>query len=386
MSDRAIEDEPLPLARPWTGEEELRALGRVLQSGRLVQGPRGERFEACLAELTGRRFAVTTSSGTTALEVALEAMGVGPGDEVLVPAFGWPSPAHAALRRGATVVLVDVDPDDWNVSPEALAAARTARSRLALLVDQYGVPLRTEALAPVLEGLRLLEDAACGLGSRLADGRTCGALGEAAILSFHPRKVVTTGEGGAVLTDESALAERLRALRDHGRLAGRFRWAGGNHRLSELAAALGLVQLERLEAIVSARAALAEHYRQRLAALPVRLQRVPGGVRWNAQTFGVVLPDGWSAADRDRLRAWLQRRHRIETGLLGHALHRLPSLRHERVRPGGGDRGLTVSEALADRGLALPLFPQMPLEAVDRVAEALYEGLRSCSPAREEPS
>jgi len=256
-------------------------------------------------------------------------------------------------------VLLDVCPQEWNSLPGAYAAARTTRTRVAIVIDQFGFPARHGEIAAALPGLTLLEDAACALGSR-TEGRPAGAFGELACLSFHPRKILTTGEGGACLTDDGALAARLRTLRNHGQVdGGGFAEAAGNHRMTELAAALGLVQLERLDPMVAARRDRARRYREALPGL--RWQRPAPGAEPNVQTLGVVLPEG--APERDEALASL-RAAGVEAGLLSHVLHTLPSL----GSPGGS---FPHAEEIARRGIALPLFSTMTDEAQGLVIDAL---------------
>lgn len=331
----------------------------------LVQGANVARFEVGVAARVGRAHAVAVSNGTAALVLLLEALGLGAGDEVLVPALTWPSPAHAIRLVGATPVLVDVDPAEWNVRGEAITRARTERTRAAIAIDQFGTPLHDDEIRRATEGLLLVEDAACAIGSRFASGRAAGTLGVASCLSFHPRKVLTTGEGGMVLTDDAALAERLRRLRNHGQSApGVFPEFGGNHRMTELAAVLGLGQLHRLDAILDARRAIADGYRAALTKVVV--QAVPAGAASNEQTFGVLLPDGATADDRNAIVAAI-RAAGVEAGALSHALNRLPSV--------GVSTPCPVAESIVDRGFSLPLFPGLSeadrakvVETVERLA------------------
>ncbi len=344
------------LARPELGPAAITAATRVLESGMLVQGAIVERFERAIAERVGRKHAVAVANGTCALELAIEALGLR-GKRVAVPALTWPSPANAALVRGARPVLVDVDPDEWNVRaiPDGLDAA--------IVIDQLGVPARHGALrAPVV-----IEDAACAIGSTL-DGRACGAFGAIACLSFHPRKVLTTGEGGMCLTDDDTLAARLRRLRNHGQTTpGVFDEASGNHRLTEMAAAIGLAQLEGLDLLLARRRAIADRYRAELAGTGLAFQALPPGATRNEQTFGVLAPDG---ARRDALIAALVARS-IEAGKLSYALGRLPSLAAvERAS------SLAVSESIADRGLALPLHGGLSDADVTRILSAVLEVCR----------
>jgi perosamine synthetase len=355
----------IPLARPQLGAAEANAVEAVLKSGMLVQGARVAEFERALARRTGRAFAVAVSSGTSALVLGLRALDVSAGDEILCPALTWPSPAHAIRLLGATPVLVDVDPHDWNGAPEAYAQARTPRTKLALVIDQFGNPVRRAELTQALPELPTLEDAACALGSRFDDA-ACGSFGALSTLSFHPRKVLTTGEGGACLTDDEELAARLRALRNHGQSSpGEFLEVSGNHRMTEVAAAIGLCQLERLDAMVSERAGLARRYREALAVRPeLRLQAAPAGSSSNHQTLGVWLPA--SAPERACVLERLRDRG-VGAGLLSYSLSRLPHL--------GCSARTPVADALADRALALPLFEGMLPSQVDEVVEALQHAL-----------
>ena len=346
------------LAKPWIGEDEQRAVAAVLESGQLVQGPLVERFEQAVAALVGRKHAVAVSSGTSALQLALKALQVGPGDEVLCPALSWPSPAHAVRVAGAKVRFVDVDPDEWNSSAEALREARNGNTRAAIVIDQFGNPVRAEQIRDGLGALPIIEDAACALGSRFASG-PCGSLGKISCLSFHPRKILTTGEGGMCLTDDDDVAEKLRMLRNHGQLGGQFVVAAGNSRMTEIAAALGLAQLQRLDDIVARRRALAALYREALSE-DIDIQDTPAGAESNYQTFGVLLPQGH---DRDAVREKMRERG-VEAGLLSFAIHKLGSF-------AGSDVSLPIAEHLAARGIALPLYPQMKNAEVDEVVRCL---------------
>jgi len=346
------------LAKPWIGEDEQRAVAAVLESGQLVQGPHVERFEHAVAALVGRKHAVAVSSGTAALQLALKALQVGPGDEVICPALSWPSPAHAIRMAGAKVQFIDVDEDEWNGSPESFGAARTPETKAAIIIDQFGNPARVAQIREALGALPMIEDAACALGSRFSNG-PCGSFGTVSCLSFHPRKVLTTGEGGMCLTDDDDLADKLRMLRNHGQLAGQFVVAAGNFRMTEMAAALGLAQLKRLDEILTRRRELASLYRATLDP-EIRLQSVPEGSQSNFQTLGVVLPQG---TDRNTVRQVMAERG-VETGLLSFAIHKLGSFTGSRA-------SLPIAEHLAAWGIALPLYPQMRNAEVEQVAIVL---------------
>lgn len=363
----------IPLTVPALGADEIAACERVLRTGMLVQGQEVQAFEAALARATDRVHAVAVANGTAALELALRALGVGPGDEVLCPALTWPSPAHAALAVGADVVLVDVDAEEWNATEVSFAAARTPRTRAAIVIEQFGNPARHRAISAALAGIPCIVDAACSLGASY-EGAPCGSHGIIACTSFHPRKVLTTGEGGACLTDDAGLAEALRSLRNHGQRApGQFVCASGNYRMTELAAAIGRVQLAKLDGLVSARRERATRLR---AGLPPSLvQHAPTGGQPNHQTFGVLLPPELSGANgREQVIARL-REDGVQAGPLSYALHTLPQFVRARAAAFASGRTLESATAIAERGLTVPLFPSMSDAQVEQVGAALRRAL-----------
>ncbi|MDB4991074.1 MAG: Bacillosamine/Legionaminic acid biosynthesis aminotransferase PglE [Myxococcaceae bacterium] len=363
----------IPLTVPALGSEEIAASERVLRSGMLVQGREVLAFEAALAAHTGRKHAIAVGSGTAALELALRVLAVGPGAEVLCPALTWPSPAHAVLSLGAEVALCDVHPREWNASAEDFVAARTTRTRAAIVIDQFGNPARHQAIREALDGLPLIVDAACSLGAS-DGGWACGSQGVIACTSFHPRKVLTTGEGGACLTDDDALAEQLRALRNHGQRApGVFVCAAGNQRMTELAAAIGSEQLKKLSALVSARRRLGAQIQ---AAFPGgSFQCASATGEPNQQTLGLLVgPMGEGAATRDRVIAAL-REGAVQSGPLSYALHTLPQFGQAARAAERAGRSLLVARDIAERGLALPLFPSMSDPQVQTVIEQLGKAL-----------
>lgn len=360
----------VPLAAPWTGEDELAEIQAVLASGQLSQGPKVEEFEAMVAAVTGSRHAFAASSCTTAMHLALVALGIGPGDEVLVPDFTFPATANVVVQQGAVPVLVDVQPDTYNVEPVDLKRHLTARTRAIMPVHLFGLSADLDPCVAFARehGLAVLEDAACALGATY-NGRPCGSVGDVGCFSFHPRKVITTGEGGMVVTDDDVLAERLRLFRSHGgvRAGGRFTFteAGFNYRLSDVHAAMGVAQMRRLPEIVARR-------RARAAALTERLSGIPGVTppaepAWGGHIFQayVAVLDEW--ADRDRVIAGLRERG-IESTIGTYALHTEPFFH----RTYGYEAGqLPASAGLARQSLALPLFPAMTETEVDRVAGAV---------------
>ena len=360
----------IPIARPALGAEEIAAVTRVLESGMLISGVIVEQFERGLAERCGRKHAIAVANGTAALELALRVLGVSDG-EVLVPSLSWPSPAHVACWVGATPRLIDVDPRSWNGTPTGFASARTGATRCAIVIDQFGVPAEQVAIATALGDLPLIEDAACAIGSTL-DGQPCGSFGTISCLSFHPRKVLTTGEGGACLTDDDALAERLRVLRNHGQTRpGEFVEAAPNLRLTELQAAIGLVQLERLDEMISRRREICDAYRAALPALGLAFQQHPTGALVNEQTFGALVPEAFGSVGRDRLVAAMLEQG-IGAGILSYALTRIGSLAVL-------GQSAPIAEETVDRGFALPVYTAMTDGDVAEVLVALERAVNRIS-------
>ncbi|HEX3291152.1 MAG TPA: DegT/DnrJ/EryC1/StrS aminotransferase family protein [Gaiella sp.] len=353
-----MSDEPIRLARPDVGEAELAAVADVLASGQLTMGPQVAAFERALAHAVGTADAVAVSSGTAALHLALLALGVGPGDEVIVPAYTFPATANVVELCGARAVLVDVDRETFLLRPELVGAALSPRTRAVLAVHLFGRPVEWEELqTAVPQDVVLLEDAAGALGASYR-GTPCGALGLLACLSFHPRKIVTTGEGGAVTTDEAQLAGAVRRLRHHGIDAGDrvdIAVPGPNYRLSDVLCALGLPQLERLESLLAARERVAGWYTERLEHL-VGVPSAAAGDRHGWQAYVVTLDR------RDEALGGL-RAQGIEAQIGTYAVHHLSAYRDRGSFPG--------ADAAFERALALPFAASMTEDDVDRVATAL---------------
>ena len=350
--------EPIRLARPDLGEAELAAVAEVLESGQLTMGPQVAAFEHAVAEAVGTADAVAVSTGTAALHLALLALGIGPGDEVIVPAYTFPATANAVELCGGCAVLVDVDPETFLAQAEHVAAAVTPRTRAVLAVHLFGRPVAWEELqTAVPQEVALLEDAAGALGARYR-GTPCGALGLMACLSFHPRKVVTTGEGGAVTTDEAELAAAVRRLRNHGITIGDrvdIAAPGFNYRLPDVLCALGIPQLERLESLLQARERVAGWYTERLAHL-VATPSADEGDRHGWQAYVVAVDR------RDEALAGL-RSQGIEAQIGTYAVNRLSAYRDRGSFPG--------ADAAFERALALPFATTMTEDDVDRVCTAL---------------
>jgi len=352
-------DDLIRLAWPDVGAEEAAAVAEVLDSGRLTMGPKVVEFETELARACGVEHAVAVSSGTAALHLAVLALGLEPGDEVIVPAYTFPATANVVALAGLKPVLVDVDPATMNLDPAKVERVR--RTKAIVAVHLFGRPARTEELPPVT----LIEDAAGALGAQRR-GRACGGIGLMGCLSFHPRKIVTTGEGGAVTTNDAGYADLVRQLRHHGwkppQLAD-MPAPGLNYRLSDILCAVGIPQVRRLEQLHAVRERIAAGYAERLAALPVVLPAADDGDRHGWQAYVIQLDR------RDEVLEAL-RAHGIEAQIGTYALHRLGAYADQGPFPG--------ADQVFDRALALPLHSRLAESDLDWVAEVLTEGVSNC--------
>jgi dTDP-4-amino-4,6-dideoxygalactose transaminase len=346
-------DARIRLGWPDVGERELAEVAEVLESGMLTMGPKVEEFEAEIARLCEVEHALAVTSGTAALHLAVLAFGLEPGDEVLVPAYTFPATANVVALAGLTPRLVDVDPETMNVDPSKIAIG--PRTKLLLGVHLFGRPLPLHELP---DDVPLLEDAAGALGARYR-GRACGGLGVAGCLSFHPRKILTTGEGGAVTTRDDAFADAVRQLRNHG-------WRslvppdlpvpGLNYRLSDILCAVGIPQARRLDQLLAARTRIADAYTERLRDLPVQLPAADAGDVHGWQAYVLQVDD------RDSVLAEL-RAQGIEAQIGTYALHLLGAYRDQGEFPG--------ATRVFERALALPFHTRLSEGELDRVTEAL---------------
>jgi perosamine synthetase len=381
--------ETIPISRPYIGEEELAAVQEPLREGWVVQGPRVAEFEAKVAAFSGAEHAVATSSCTTALHVGVVALGAGPGDEVIVPALTWVSTPNAVEYPGATPVFCDIELGSFNLDPSALAAAVSERTVGVIPVHLFGRAADMAAVGEVARrhGLWVLEDAACALGTRLGS-RHAGTIGDAGCFSFHPRKSITTGEGGMVVTDDTELAGLARSLRDNGASRsnhdrhtqeGSFRLAdydrlGFNYRMTDLQGALGSVQMDRLDWILSVRRRQAAYYEHALGALPW-LRTPQAGERevhgWQSYVclYAPQEPTLANLAElregRDRLMAALERAG-ISTRPGTHAP---VCTGFYRERYGFEPDRFPRAQFAESLSIALPLFAGMADQDLERVAE-----------------
>ncbi len=372
----ATSEATIPLARPVLGEAEEQAVIEVLRSGQLSLGPKLAAFERAFAEQVGAPLASAVSSGTAGLHLALRAVGVGPGDEVITSPFSFVASANAVLYEGARPVFADIDPITLNLDPRAAAAAVGERTRALLPVHIFGYPADMPAFEALARrrDLALVEDACEALGAMHADGAPVGGRGHPAVFGFYANKQLTTGEGGMVTLADSEQKERIDSERNQGR-APDMGWLdhdrlGFNYRLSELACALGLAQLERLPGMLAARTRVAGLYRQALEGIEdLQLPCADrGGEQRGWFVFVVGLPRG---VDRDGIVHALAAEG-IQSKPYLPAIH-LMSFYRERFghRPGE----FPVCEDVAARSLALPFFPAMREGEVARVAQALRSAL-----------
>lgn len=363
--------------RPWLGAEEAAAAAAAVASGWIAQGPKVREFEVAFAAKVGASEAVAVSSCTAGLHLSLLLAGVGRGDEVIVPSLSFIATANVVRYVGAEPVFADVDPVTANLTAKTVEAVLGPRTRAVLAVHQAGVPADVAELRRLCDphGVLVLEDAACAAGSRVGDVPVgTGAL--VAAWSFHPRKILTTGEGGMLTTDNPEWAARARQLREHGMTVSaadrhgsdrlvleQYVETGYNYRMTDVQAAVGLVQLGKLDEMVERRRSLASGYRERLKRLPgLQVVEDPPYGQTNYQSFWVLLPDDFPVGRDDVLRAMLVAGVSCRRGIM--AAHLEPA-----YADCAGD--LPVTERLTSRSLILPMFHTMTADEQDTVVGVL---------------
>ncbi|HVD85998.1 MAG TPA: DegT/DnrJ/EryC1/StrS family aminotransferase [Solirubrobacterales bacterium] len=369
----------IPLAQPDLGRREEELVLEVLRSGRLSLGPMGERFERAFADWLGTEDAVMVSSGTTALHLGVRALGWGSGDEVLTSPFSFVASANCLLYEGARPVFCEVEEETLDLDPDAAASAVGERTAGLLPVHIFGYPAAMPALEALAgrHGLAILEDACEALGAVDSEGRAVGTRGNLATFAFYANKQMTTGEGGMIVPRDPAEAARLRSERNQGRAID-MGWLdhdrlGFNYRLSDLAAALGVAQVEKLDSLLERRAAVARLYEQGLAGIEgLRTPSPGGGVEKRSWfVYPVRLPE---RSDRDATIARLAERGVASKAYLP-CIHLFPHLRELGYQEGQ----FPVAEAAAADSLALPFFPAMSEAQVDRVCQELAVALGQAS-------
>ena len=370
------EPRKIAIAAPSTGDEEWQALRVPLQSGWLTQGPQVAAFERAFAVRHGVSHALATTSCTTALHLILAALGIGPGDEVIVPSFTWIATANTVVYCGATPVFADVDPLSGNIAPASVRARLTPRTRAVIVVHLFGLCADVDAVTAAAPGIPLIEDAACAAGASYR-GRQVGTLGLAAAFSFHPRKSITTGEGGMVTTGDARLAAIIASLRNHGaeapeeprpHLLPEFNLLGYNYRMTDLQGAVGLVQLRKLDRFIDERAQWARWYREQLGEVAwLRQPLAPADGRHGWQSYVCRVDETCAPAPRDELMDRLQQQG-VATRPGTHAVHLLG---YYRQRYGLLPGHCPVAADLSRTTMAIPLHNRMTPEDYAHVVAAI---------------
>ena len=376
----------IPVIKPFLGEEEALAAAEVVRSGWVAQGPRVAEFEQRFAEAQGAAHGVAVSNCTTGLHLAMHVLGLGAGDEVIIPSFSFIATTNVVRYVGATPVFCDVDPNTGNVTAETIEAVITPRTRAVIAVHQGGMPFDVDSVQALCDkrGIQLVHDSACAAGSTYK-GKPVSSTANLAAWSFHPRKLLTTGEGGMVTTNDADLAVRLRKLREHGMsVSAAERHAQGsvkleayeevafNYRMTDMQAAVGLIQLSKLDGVIAKRRELAERYHKLLPEIDgLRFVSDPDYGTTNYQSFWVVLPDSVEKSVVDVL---------TELSAAGISGRRGIMAAHLEPAYVGSDEAvradLPVTEHLTRRSLILPLFHQMTDAEHDQVVSALAKALR----------
>jgi perosamine synthetase len=383
--DRRREALPLiPITKPYLGEEEAQAAANAIRSGWIAQGPLVAEFEGMLAARLGVAHVVATSNCTTSLHLALLCSGVGPGDEVIVPSFTFIATANAVLYTGARPVFVDIDARTYNMDPACVEAAITPRTRAIIPVDQIGLAAELDAILGIAlrHGLRVVEDAAPALGATYR-GRPVGSISPATCFSFHPRKSITTGEGGIIATNDAALAQRARVMRSHGASVSDlarhrattvtievYEEHGYNYRMTDIQAAIGIEQLKKLDDVLARRRRLAERYDALLAGVEgITTPYAPEDAPHTYQSYCIRLDPSRTAPREEVMAGMLERGIATRRGVM--AIHEEP---HYAGR--FGKVSLPVTEAATRETLLLPLYATMTEQEQDRVVDALRRAVR----------
>lgn len=366
----------IPVAQPDLTGREKQYVNEALDEGWISSSGRFlTRFEEEFAAYCGTRHAIACCNGTVVLHLLMLAMGIGPGDEVIVPSFTYVASANGVTYTGAKPILVDSEPVHWNIDPSKIEAAITPRTKAIMAVHLYGHPADMDAILDIgkRHGLPVIEDAAEAHGAKV-NGRVAGSMGLASTFSFYGNKILTTGEGGMVTTDDDALAARMRQLRGQGMDPKRRYWfpvVGYNYRMTNLAAALGCAQLERASELIGHRVRIAKGYEERLSPHADRLGiQLASEASWAEAVhwlFSIRVP----AAKRDLLMAQLADQ-KIETRPFFPPMHHLPMYSDPSFRHG---RGLPVAEELADTGINLPTYTALGNADLDRICHAIISGL-----------
>jgi len=373
--------ESIPLARPDITDLEREAVAAVLRTDQLSLGPTIGRFEQAVATLAGVRHGVAVNSGTSGLHLIVRALGLGEGDEVITSPFSFIASSNCLLFERVRPVFVDIDPRTGNIDPARIEPALSPRTKAVLAVDVFGQPADYDALTAIVDrrGLALIEDSCEALGAK-SKGRPAGSFGSAACFAFYPNKQITTAEGGLIVTDDGRIAELCRSMRNQGRDAAAPSWLGHvrlgyNYRLSDLHAALGLAQVQRLGELLAARARVAAAYNERLAplagSLGIELPHVSAGVTMSWFVFVIRLPEGATVQRRDAVIDFLRERG-VGCSNYFPPIHLQPFYRE---MFGFKEGDFPITESVSARSIALPFFNRLTGAQIGRVADTLAEAI-----------
>lgn len=370
----------IPITKPYLGEEEKELISKVIDSGWVSQGPKVAEFEEMFAEYVGAKHAVATTSCTTSLHAALSVSGVGHGDEVIVPSLSFIATANSIVHCGATPVFVDIDPETCNMDAGKIEEAITKKTKAIMPVHQMGLPADLDAIKSIAEknNLIIIEDAACAIGSAYK-GKRIGGHGNAACFSFHPRKVITTGEGGMITTDDPDIASRLRRFRHHGMsipdlerhtsqqvVIEQYLEVGYNYRMTDLQAAMGIVQMEKLSGIIKKRQHIAESYNRAFSNIGyLHVPVIPEYVTLhNYQSYWLEILDNSPVSRPDLMQSLLKRGISTRRGIM--AIHKEPCYLMYNVT-------LIETERITAKTIILPLYPSMTDEETRHVISSISE-------------
>jgi len=369
-NDGDLRDKSIPMSAPDITEDDIQAVVDVVRSGRLSLGPKTEEFEGLIAEYIEVKHAIAVSSGTSALHLIVKSLGIGPGDEVLVPSFTFISSVNAILYEGATPVFVDIEPDTYNLDPQDLEQKITGRTRAIVVVDVFGHPAEWDEILRIAKKhkLKVIDDSCEALGAEYK-GIKVGQLGDAAAFAFYANKQMTTGEGGVIVTDNSEIARICRSMRNQGR-GEMGAWLeherlGYNYRITEMSAALGISQIGRIDELLAKRERVAQMYTDRLSTIGwAKPPAVRPGVRKTWFVYTIALDEGLS---RDRLMEAMAKEGIPTRGYFSPVHLQSYICKHLGTHEGL----LPVTESLARRIIALPFHGNLSEAEVERVVEAL---------------